>query len=222
VRVACNGRRALEAIQEETFAVVLMDVQMPEMGGFEATAAIREKERITGGHIPIIAMTAHAVKGDRERCIGAGMDEYVSKPIQAAELFSAIEGLTLLESPKTGPCSLPTVKEVFDRSGILARLDNNTDLLRELVSVFLEESARLEGQIENAIAERDPQKLERAAHSLRGTTSHFGAGTACRTALELEMMGRNGNLTAAQDVFVKLSGEMAGFKSELVALVSAA
>jgi two-component system sensor histidine kinase/response regulator len=93
VTVACNGREAMQALESNQFDAVLMDVQMPGMNGFETTAAIRAKEKVTGGHLPIIAMTAHALKGDQERCISAGMDGYVSKPIRTAELFSMIEGL---------------------------------------------------------------------------------------------------------------------------------
>ena len=91
VSVAGNGREALAALEKENFDIVLMDVQMPEMDGFEATAAIREKEQSTGRHLPIIAMTAHALKGDEERCLSAGMDAYISKPIRTNELFATIE-----------------------------------------------------------------------------------------------------------------------------------
>jgi CheY-like chemotaxis protein len=91
VTVAGDGRQALTAMDKEHFDLVLMDVQMPEMDGFEATAAIREKERSGGKHIPIIAMTAHALKGDEERCLSAGMDAYISKPIRTNELFATIE-----------------------------------------------------------------------------------------------------------------------------------
>ncbi len=91
VVVAGNGRLALEALDREYFDLVLMDVQMPEMGGFEATAAIREKEKVAGGHIPIVAMTAHAMKGDAERCLAAGMDDYISKPVVAASLLEVVE-----------------------------------------------------------------------------------------------------------------------------------
>ena len=94
VSVASNGREALDLLARETVDLILMDVQMPEMGGVEAAAAIREKERATGGHIPIIALTAHAMKGDREKYLRAGMDGYVSKPIRRQELFDAIEQLT--------------------------------------------------------------------------------------------------------------------------------
>jgi CheY-like chemotaxis protein len=93
VTVANDGREAIAAIERESFDLILMDVQMPQMNGYEATAAIRERERAVGGHIPIIAMTAHAMKGDRERCLEAGMDSYVSKPIKTKDLFDAIDEL---------------------------------------------------------------------------------------------------------------------------------
>ena len=93
VVVVGNGREALAALDRQSFDAVLMDVQMPEMDGFEATAAIRAREAATGGHTPIIAMTAHAMKGDRERCLAAGMDGYVSKPLRPEELFEVLEGL---------------------------------------------------------------------------------------------------------------------------------
>jgi CheY-like chemotaxis protein len=98
VVVAVNGKEAVTAFIREPFDVILMDVQMPEMDGFEATAVIREKEKEKGGHIPIIAMTAHAMKGDRERCLDAGMDEYVSKPIRPQMVVDAIE--SVIEVPK--------------------------------------------------------------------------------------------------------------------------
>jgi CheY-like chemotaxis protein len=91
VVVAGNGRVALAALENDHFDVVLMDVQMPELDGFETTAAIRAKEELTGAHIPIIAMTAHALKGDQERCVAAGMDGYLSKPVRVQELLTAVE-----------------------------------------------------------------------------------------------------------------------------------
>jgi two-component system, sensor histidine kinase and response regulator len=103
VIVAGNGREAVEAFENNQFDVVLMDIQMPEMDGFEATATIRAKEKLTGGHVPIIAMTAHALKGDQERCISAGMDGYVSKPIRTSELFSTIE--RMVSNEELGPAN---------------------------------------------------------------------------------------------------------------------
>jgi CheY-like chemotaxis protein len=101
VELAVNGREALDATEQRTFDVVLMDVEMPEMSGLEATAAIRRREQRTGTHIPIIAMTAHAMIGARERCLAAGMDAYVSKPVHADELYRAIETATLDRSVET-------------------------------------------------------------------------------------------------------------------------
>ena len=102
VVVAANGRQALDALETQAFDLILMDVQMPEMDGLEATAAIRKSEAITGTHIPIIAMTAHAMKGDRERCLGAGMDAYISKPVQAEELLKLAESLAIGAGPIEG------------------------------------------------------------------------------------------------------------------------
>jgi two-component system sensor histidine kinase/response regulator len=99
VTVAGNGREAVEAFESNHFDVVLMDIQMPEMDGFEATAAIRAKEKLTGRHVPIIAMTAHALKGYQERCTAAGMDAYISKPIRTSELFSMVESMLVNKTP---------------------------------------------------------------------------------------------------------------------------
>ena len=103
VVTAGNGRQALERLENESFDLVLMDVQMPEMDGFEATAAIRKKEEATGNHLPIVAMTAHAMEGDRERCLAAGMDGYVSKPIIAKELFREVEKAISTPSVRASP-----------------------------------------------------------------------------------------------------------------------
>src|SRR5262249_47047565 len=144
VETAPNGKEALAALARRPFDVVLMDVQMPEMDGFEATARIREREQGTGEHIPIVAMTAHAMKGDRERCLEAGMDGYVPKPIRAAELYQALatfapsdppagrytpapgsaEGTTTRDAPDTGtgpaPAGLPD--GMPDKATLLARV----------------------------------------------------------------------------------------------------
>jgi two-component system sensor histidine kinase/response regulator len=108
VIIAGDGQAALNELAKSSFDVVLMDVQMPNMDGFEATAAIREREKSTGGHVPIVAMTAHALKGDQERCIAAGMDAYVSKPIRTTELYAAIENCTnTLDRGPVGAVEVP-------------------------------------------------------------------------------------------------------------------
>jgi two-component system sensor histidine kinase/response regulator len=112
VTVAGDGRTAVAAVEKESFDIVLMDVQMPEMDGFEATMAIRQREKSTGGHIPIIAMTAHALKGDEDLCLSAGMDGYVAKPIRAHELFAMIETVMSKCNNPSAEASLPAASRV--------------------------------------------------------------------------------------------------------------
>src|SRR6266403_1540675 len=153
VVVASNGKQAVSALETQTFDVVLMDIQMPEMDGFEATAAIRQKEKAIGAHIPIIALTAHAMKGDRERCVAGGMDGYVSKPVQAEELIQAVEGLDG-NSRATSKTSDLT-NEVVDREVALARVEGDEGLLADLAKLFCEESPKLLSAVRDAVARRD-------------------------------------------------------------------
>lgn len=128
VTVAGDGRAAVAAVEKEPFDIILMDVQMPEMDGFEATLAIRQREQSTGGHIPIIAMNAHALKGDEDRCLSAGMDGYVSKPIRTHELFASIEGVTAKHSDQNASSSQPAdsttsaTKKSITLEGLKAKL----------------------------------------------------------------------------------------------------
>ena len=131
--VASNGREALAALESESFDVVLMDVQMPEMNGFEATAAIRDREKETGKHLPIIAMTANAMVGDRERCLAAGMDGYISKPIRIEELFEVIESLgSTAVAAKPGMSHRDASMSVLDSAAALARVEGDKDTLVEI------------------------------------------------------------------------------------------
>ncbi len=219
--VANNGVEALAALERGKYDVVLMDAQMPEMSGFEATAHIREREKTTGGHIPIIAMTAHALKGDRERCLDAGMDAYVSKPIQSRVLFEAIEGLVLTPSAITRfeeklPADEVTPSaRVFDRDGAVAMLDGDTELFNELVGLFITESAILLDQIQQSIARRDAKVLERSAHSLKGSVAAFCAESARRVAQTLESIGARGDFGQAGPVAAELQKEVGRLTSAL-------
>jgi CheY-like chemotaxis protein len=149
--ITADGKQALAALEREPFDLIFLDVQMPEMGGFEATALIRESERATGKHLPIVAMTAYAMKGDRERCLASGMDGYVSKPIMAAELFRAID-----EALATGGHNLPVpanglATKVFDHAASLERTGGNEQLLGEMVSLFVTECPKWLQEIRKAI-----------------------------------------------------------------------
>jgi PAS domain S-box-containing protein len=216
VRVAGNGKEVLAALKNETFDLVLMDVQMPEMNGFEATAAIRAWEQ--GTHIPIIAMTAHALKGDRERCLAAGMDAYVSKPLLAPQLFEVIESMippipTVAERDTPGHTA-----SVFDRDLTLARVEGDRKLLQEIVGLFCEETPRLLAEIQSSILHRDAKALAQAAHTLKGSVGHFGAQAAFEAALRLEVMGRGGDLTQAEAVYAELANEVTRLEGALPAL----
>lgn len=198
VVVAGNGVEVLEALEHETFDVVLMDVQMPVMGGFEATRLIRERERDTGGHIPIVALTAHAMSGDRERCLAAGMDGYLAKPVDRLELFAAVE---------RGDPSIslePTVdreagQRVYDRQALLDRVGGDEMLVTELFSIFLADVPTRLAAIDAALTDEDWPNVSTAAHALRGAALNLSADRvgAAAKALELAADARNtGDLAA--------------------------
>ena len=209
VVVANHGQEALAAVQRQPFDVVLMDVQMPELDGLEATAAIRARERQTGGHLPIVAMTAHAMKGDRERCLAAGMDGYVPKPIRAQQLFEVIQEVlgaaaTLTPLASAPPCA---VAPAVDWSAALEAVQGDRELLQDLVAIFLEECPRLIEQIRQSLAQGDAAQLRRAAHTLAGSFRHFAAAAAAEQAQRLASLGKDGDLTAAPELFAGLEAE---------------
>ena len=237
VMVVGNGKEALAASERAAFDLILMDVQMPEMDGFAATTAIREKEHSANlalstpdsrlqtldsrlSHIPIVAMTAHALKGDRERCLEAGMDAYVSKPLHAQELLEVIERMvpaaTAAETGSLDEVEAPV--SVFDRNMALARFGKDRELLQEIVVLFLDEAPRLLSEIRASITRRDANALERAAHTLKGAVGNFGARSAFEAALRLEVMGRDGDFAKAAEACVELEKEIARLERALAAL----
>ncbi|NQT50889.1 response regulator, partial [bacterium] len=217
VAVVGDGRRAVERVAQGDFDLVLMDVQMPEMDGFEATQAIREGERGTGRHTPIIAMTAHAMKGDRERCLAAGMDAYVAKPVRRHRLEEAIEDVTRTHNlPARNGAREPMPTGDFDVDEALERVAGDRSLLRELAATFLDSCPALLARIDAAITAGDSTELERAAHELKGAAATLaGPGTA-EAAFALERMGREGNLADATGARSILARQIDGFTTELV------
>jgi len=228
VLVAGNGKDAVAAVEREHFDVVLMDVQMPEMGGLEATGLIRKAEGRSGRHVPIVAMTAHAMKGDRDRCLASGMDAYISKPIDAPELFATIENLCpALPSPpprnrqiSSGArvASKQAARGSLDRRLLLERTQGDVELAQQLARMFLSECPRYLSQIGKAVADRNGKALEVAAHTLKGSLSNLSAGQAVDVARQLEMMAREGNLDQAEEAFAELEQELEQLEPQLQAL----
>jgi PAS domain S-box-containing protein len=209
VAVAGNGRKALEMWEKEAFDLILMDVQMPEMSGLEATVAIREREKSTSRHIPIIAMTAHAMEGDREKCLAAGMDQYVTKPIDQKRLFEVVEAFCAARPHSESSNMNQSNQELsFDPAVALKRVDGDRELLKEVANLFFEDTPRLLTEVRNAIQRGDGKALERSAHALKGSVSNFGARTASEAAFSLEQMGRNGDFARANEVFAQLEGQL--------------
>ncbi|MDB5309227.1 MAG: barA 2 [Gemmataceae bacterium] len=208
VVVANNGREAVAAVRREAFDVVLMDVQMPEMDGLEATAVVRREEAGTGRHVQVIAMTAHVMKGDRERCLAAGMDGYLSKPIRPKELFAALAGVAGDLPPDPGPGGDAPPGGAIDWPRALDQVGGDRGLLRELTGLFLEEYRRLSADLRAAIARADAAGVRRAAHTLKGSLDTFAASAARAAALRLEDMGRDGDLAGVGAAAATLEREV--------------
>ncbi|RLA96559.1 MAG: hypothetical protein DRG32_05125 [Deltaproteobacteria bacterium] len=223
VTVASNGREAMELASRNGFDLILMDVQMPEMDGLDATRVIREKEKETGRHVPIIALTAHAMKEDRERCLQAGMDAYVPKPIKVQKLFKVIEEIlpeapepqeTLEEKPTPSEAERTTPLEgpSFDMEKALDMAGGDEEFLKELVGIYLSDCPEKLSKIHRAIEAQDNQTLYETAHSLKGASGNLGLTRAYELALELERKGKEGRTEGAEKVFRALEEEIGRFR----------
>ncbi len=224
--VVKSGQEALETLESTapgTFDLILMDVQMPEMDGFEATAAIRTYEQKTGTHTPIIGVTAYALKGDRERCIEAGMDGYIGKPVQISELHKTIEETMRQTHQSEDPnCTDDNPKGeagVFDFEAAMTQVDGDEELLLDITAVFLETCQDQLTELQEALNAGDGEALSRAAHSMKGSVGNFGAKSAFDICLKLETMGRNDDLADAWNVYSELEGQIRQLSTELEGLL---
>ena len=243
VEVVNNGQEAIDAIACQRFDIVLMDVQMPVLDGLEATTAIRLRQQPTGVRTPIIAMTAHAMKGDRERFLAGGMDDYISKPVEPKALHEIIArwaprqqpaapgresirdnrlGVPQLEIPKEAAVnqnkSAAIDSQVFDLPSLRARVEDDLDLLQEMVGLFLSTAPSLMEEIEMAVVHQDGQAVVRAAHTLKGVLLNMCATTCADAAHELEKIGIQGDRTTADRAVCKLKHEFQHLESELLKL----
>jgi PAS domain S-box-containing protein len=194
-----TGREAVEAFRTETFDLILMDVQMPEMDGFEATRHIRALEEATGRHTRIVAMTAYAMAGDRERCLAAGMDDYVSKPMRKEDLLRAIDGAGLAANEDQTDTTL-----LFSREQLLSQWGGDERVMKKLVSIFNDSTPQLVEAIGQAVEKHDAPALAGHAHKLLGSLGAFGAKYAATVAQRLEKHGRENDFGGTKERFAEL------------------
>jgi PAS domain S-box-containing protein len=212
--LAEDGRKAVAQISKEMFDIVLMDVQMPEMDGLEATAAIRRHEAGSGQRTPIIAMTAHAIKGDRERCLTAGMDDYISKPLDAELLKQIIERLTTAHTPAAA-----IAEGESPAPGFLKAFENDWSFFAEVVEVFFSDYPHQLDSLRTSAERGDAATFRRAAHSLKGMLRNFQAEAAAEKAFHLENKGQRGELTGCRPLIEELAEEMKQLEAELRRLI---
>lgn len=210
-----NGIEAIKALETIPYDLVLMDVQMPEMDGIEATRIIRSAQSSVLNHdVRIIALTAHTMKGDMERCLQAGMDAYLSKPIQLDELVGAIERVMGASANPAAPAKEEDPK-IFDWAAVLNRLGGDKAFLEDLLGLCLREMPRQIGAVENALADSDAQRLEREAHSLKGAAANVGAMALQAVALDMEKAGKHGDLGGAAALLDRLHEAFTEFQRRL-------
>lgn len=208
-----NGQQAVEAASRKSYHIIFMDVQMPGMDGLEATQVIRQLEQETGNHVPIIAMTAHALKGDRERCLAAGMDDYLSKPINRNELYalintygnkcdqeessSAAPSKNLMGTPNSFQqeemsAQQPTLSDsILNEEQALERADHNQDLLNDLLYQFGLQAKTIIQELEQALLNSDIDLMAKRAHTLKGTAGNLSCERVMFVAGQLEQLAKN-------------------------------
>jgi two-component system, sensor histidine kinase and response regulator len=211
-----NGMAALELSELRRFDVILMDVQMPQLDGISAAMAIREKEKRNGVRVPIIALTAHAMTGDRERCFNAGMDGYLIKPIRPAALLQTVEQLHLVPEP----APVPANDAVLDEAALLDAVNGDGALLGDLAGVFLRDCNGLMAEGRAAVARRDPAGLHSALHALTGMFSNLSASAACELATRVLDFDLDREGTEAEAAYARLESGVAALKARLAGLVS--
>jgi CheY-like chemotaxis protein len=224
VTLACNGAEAVAMFKQANYDLVLMDIQMPVMDGFEATIGIRDFEATKSGvaETPIIALTAYASSADRERCLAAGMNEYISKPIRANALHRLIEQQTGSISSESENEDAAPVSRIVDWNSAFETVGGHRPLLVELIEVFLKEKEGMLGTLEKAIASNEDQNIRISAHSLKGALGHLGALTASETARQMETMAASTpvDLGACQKMYTQLDSQVVEVTKEFQTFVS--
>ena len=205
-----NGKEVLHSLEREYFDLILMDANMPLMDGFEATREIRKQEKTIGEHIPIIALTASIMKEDKERCIEAGMDAFLSKPINTEELWHTISKVVRENTNWTDSDICINLTKAMET------VEGDMELFQELIEDFLTLFPKQLSGIGEMIQKKDPQQLQKRAHSFKGAVANFGAERAYELAVKLEDLGRESRLEDALEVFEKLKQEMSHVRNYFV------
>ncbi|MEE8400041.1 MAG: ATP-binding protein, partial [Desulfobacterales bacterium] len=209
-----NGKEALRALEMIDYSIVLMDCQMPEMDGYEATGEIRNADSNVLNHrVPVIAMTAHAMQGDREKCLDAGMDDYLSKPVEPETISEMIEKWIVKRcSSWEAETVIPDIvaeQDIFDRAGLLDRLTGNEALADEILSEFMEDVPLKLSALREALDKHDASSVQREAHTLKGASANIGALALQGAARQVEVAGRAGDLVKASALSKQLDRQFA-------------
>jgi PAS domain S-box-containing protein len=211
-----NGKEALEALEMLPYDLVLMDIQMPELDGYEATEAIRRREAVTGGHIPIIAMTAHAMKGDREKCLAAGMDDYIFKPLYPKDLknviLRALSSVPPLREATEEHCHVPS-NRVFDRDELRQRIGCDEDVLEEILQGFIDDYAVHLEKLQQAFRDRNKDNIQRLVHLMKGAAANMSANPLRDSMARMETFLRQGEIISAAPLINQIRKEFDHFKA---------
>ncbi len=215
VDIAENGRLAVEAVDKVRYDLILMDVQMPEMDGVEATETIRRNERGSGARVPIIAMTANVMQEDKDRCLAAGMDDYLSKPAEPRKMIETIEKHLSEAAPPEAEASRCDNGEIFDKDDLMERLDGDEELLREILEIYVEDVPRLIEKIKKAREQSDAELVNREGHTLKGASANVSAPALRETAYQIEMAGKSGALNGVDALVDRAERDFDELKSVL-------
>ncbi|MCQ1535925.1 PAS domain S-box protein [Methanosarcina sp. KYL-1] len=224
VTIACNGEEVLDLLSKKDFDAVLMDVQMPGMDGIEATRRIRDPASDVMRHdIPVIALTARAMQEDRVKCMDAGMNDYIPKPLRKEELFKALEFLERGKCKKGKTISSPfevSSSEVFDMENGLLRTEGDEPLLKEMIRIFLDTSSELLCSISKAVEEGNPEELGKAAHTLKSAAGSICTNRVFKSAQELEKIGRENKMEEASEKLDELKSRLEELEPVLLKFLS--